>query len=130
MSIGGKSKFKILVDILLASSKSKEWETAKREWRVTEIYFADIDSISGASHYETCSCSHYPIKEVITITNNLNQNKLIIGNCCITKIIDQKEEKRHNAIFKALKTQKINKELIEQAYYNDHFIDEWNSNLC
>lgn len=119
----GKSKFKILVESLLEASKSKEWDVAKKEWKVKEIYFVDPESTSGERFYETCSCSHYPIKEVITIKNTLNKNELTIGNCCITKIIeDEKENKRHKAIFNALKSQKINKELIEQAYYNDHFI--------
>ncbi len=75
----------------------------------------------GESFYETCSCTHYPIKEVITIKNTLNKNELTIGNCCITKIIEDENE-RHRAIFNALKNKKINKELIKQAYYNDHFI--------
>ena len=93
---------------------------------MTEIYFVDPESTSGESFYETCSCSHYPIKEFIKIKNTLNKNELIIGNCCITKIIeDEKENKRHKAIFNALKNKKINKELIEQAYYNDHFINQW-----
>lgn len=119
----GKSKFKILMETLLEASKSKEWDVAKKEWKKTGIYFVDTESTSGESFYETCSCSHYPIKEVITIKNTINKNELIIGNCCITKIIeDKKENKRHKAIFNALKNQKINKELIEQAYYNDHFI--------
>lgn len=119
----GKSKFKILMETLLEASKSKDWDVAKKEWEITEIHFVDPESTSGESFYETCSCTHYPIKEVITITNTLNQNELIIGNCCITKIIeDEKENKRHKAIFNALKNKKINKELIEQAYYNDHFI--------
>lgn len=121
--IDGKSKFKILMETLLEASKSKDWDVAKKEWKVTEIYFVDPESTSGESFYETCSCTHYPIKEVITIKNTLNKNELTIGNCCITKIIgDEKENKRHKAIFNALKNQKINKELIKQAYYNDHFI--------
>ncbi|MDD5615307.1 MAG: hypothetical protein PHH85_03815 [Candidatus Methanoperedens sp.] len=122
----GKSKFKILMETLLEASKSKEWDVAKKEWKMTKIYFVDPESTSGESFYETCSCSHYPIKEVITIKNTLNKNELTLGNCCITKIIeDKKENKRHKAIFNALKYKKINKELIEQAYYNDHFINQW-----
>ncbi len=119
----GKSKFKILMENLIEASKSKDWDVAKKEWKVKEIYFVDPESTSGESYYETCSCTHYPIKEVITIKNILNENELIIGNCCITKIIeDENENKRHKAIFNALKTKKINKELIKQAYYNDNFI--------
>lgn len=119
----GKSKFKILMDTLLEYSKSKDWDVAKKEWEVKEIYFVDPESTSGESFYETCSCTHYPIKEVITIKNTLNENELIIGNCCITKIIeDEKVSKRHKSIFNALKNKKINRELIKQAYYNDHFI--------
>lgn len=122
----GKSKFKILMETLLEASKSKEWDLAKKEWKEKEIYFVDTESTSGESFYETCSCSHYPIKEVIIIKNSLNKNELTIGNCCITKILDDKKEnKRYKAIFNALKNQKINKELIEQAYYNDHFINQW-----
>ena len=121
-----KSKFQILMETLLEASTSKEWDVARKEWKVIEIYFVDIDSTSGESFYETCSCTHYPIKEVITIKNILNQKELIIGNHCITKIIEDKEEnKRYKAIFNALKNKKITKELIEQAYYHDNFITQW-----
>lgn len=121
----GKSKFKILRETLLEASKSKEWDTAKKEWDVKEIYFVDPESTSGESFYETCSCSHYPIKEVITIKNTLNKNELTIGNCCITKIKEDKNEnKRHRSIFNALKNKKINKVLIETSYYQDHFVSK------
>ena len=64
-------------------------------------------------------------KEVIIIKNTLNGNELIIGNCCITKIIeDEKENKMYKAIFNALKNKKINKILIEMSYYNDHFVSK------
>lgn len=125
----GNSKFKILVNTLIAASDSKEWDIAIREWKVTERYSIDIDSISGESFYETCSCSHYPIKEVFTITNTLNQNQLHVGNCCITKIIEPNEFKRHASIFKALKAQKLNKVIIKEAYFTDSFISEWELNF-
>lgn len=119
----GKSKFRILMETLLEASNSKEWDVAKKEWKVIGIYFVDTESTSGERFYETCSCSHYPITEVITIKNAINKNELTVGNCCITKIIDDKNEnKRHKAIFNILKNKKINKELIKQAYYNDNFI--------
>ena len=47
----GKSKFKILVESLLEASKSKEWDVAKKEWKVKEIYFVDPESTSGERFY-------------------------------------------------------------------------------
>ena len=117
----GKSKFKILRETLVEASKSKEWDIAKKEWDVKEIYFVDPESTSGV--HETCSCSYYPIKEVFIIKNTLNGNELTIGNHCITKIIDdEKENKRYKAIFDALKNKKITKVLLEMSYYNDHLL--------
>lgn len=125
-----KTKFKKLIEILLANSHAKEWDVARKEWKVKGIYFVDFDSTIGESAYETCTCSHYPIKEVITIVNTITDNEFKVGNCCITKIIgEEKENKRHKAIFNSLKNKKLNKELIEQAYHADKFINEWEYNF-
>ena len=121
-----KTKFQILVEAILERSVAKEFAIARKEWKVSGVYFVDdTDSEDGRgkAEYETCTCTHYPIKEVITITNKLTRDKLIVGNCCILKITaDEKEKKKHQALLNAIKKHSFSKLLIETAYFQDHFI--------
>lgn len=122
----GKSKFEILMGTIIEKSKSKEWDIARNEWKVVAIEFADFDHITGQSVYETCTCGHYPIKEIIVIKNNNTKTVLRVGNCCVRKIIIGEDDiKRHQAIFNSMKTHSLNMELIRQAYATDHYITEW-----
>lgn len=57
-----------LIPKILELSVSKEWDGAKLEWKLDNIYFDDPDS---------CLCSHYPIIEHCVIKNIIN------GNCVI-----------------------------------------------
>jgi len=63
------------IEILLKSSKSKDYETAIQEWVYQGGNFHD------SSH---CICGH-EIFENCPVSNRENGNTLIIGNCCIKK---------------------------------------------
>jgi hypothetical protein len=109
------TKHEILVKTLIEYSSSSNWYKAKKEWFINDIYETDRD-------YERCSCSHYPIKEIITIHNKINDNELIIGNCCIKKIIE--DENDYAKFFQAIRNKKINKAVIDQSY-KDGILNKW-----
>lgn len=71
------SQYKLFREII-ALSKSNDWDVAVREWR------PDYTIVLEKAE-ETCLCGHYPIKECCYIENILNNNKIMVGNCCIKK---------------------------------------------
>jgi len=95
----------VLFQKIIELSESKQWELARKEWILEGI---------GISKEEcSCLCGHSPIKELCYLTNNLNNNRTIVGNCCVKKFF---EEKNQDKIFNALKNNKLNKSLIELSF--------------
>lgn len=78
----GKNKFKLFKEIINLS-ESKEWDSAKHEWEVT-----DISHLSEWEEFESCLCWQYPIKEVCYLTNIKNWNRTIVWNVCVNKFLD------------------------------------------
>lgn len=90
-----------LFERIVQLSKSKNWEEARKEWRLM--------GINRTPESQTCLCGHHPIKELCLIQNMHNYIQVIIGNCCINKFFDFKVE---DNVFRALKKGKLNKALI------------------
>ncbi len=111
------SEYKLTSEILKLS-KEKNWDAAKLEWRLTEIYESEEE--------ETCLCGHHPIKELCIIQNNITKNDAIVGNCCVNKFIGIPSEK----IFQSLKSirkdieKSLNAESIQYAF-NHNVINGW-----
>lgn len=61
---------------IVALSAATTWDEARQEWDITGI---DDDE------EQTCLCGHNPIYQVCTLTNRLNGNTAIVGNCCVKK---------------------------------------------
>lgn len=93
---------------VIALSKSKEWEEAKKEWE--EIKITEVDK---EEDYGECLCGHTPIKEMIQLFNPITHNDIIVGNCCINKFFEIKD---YNKIFDAIKKDKVNKAMIEDSF--------------
>jgi hypothetical protein len=64
---------------ILKLSKSQDWEAAKLEWHLEQVYMAESP--------ETCLCGHFPIIEICTIANARTLHTATVGNCCVTKFI-------------------------------------------
>lgn len=105
----------ILISEIIKNSISKDWENAKKEWKVIETYYDE--------NYDSCSCSHYPIKEIIIIENINNGLTMKIGNCCINKFF---EIKKYNKLFIALSKKKINSSIIKISH-EKKIINYWES---
>ena len=98
-----------LIERVIELSKDTIWDKAKLEWK--------IEHISWESRGE-CICGH-PIKEIIRMANKKNDNRIIVGNCCVNKFFDVKD---YNKVFSALKNNKINKFMIEDK---KHLLTTW-----
>jgi len=67
-----KSNQQQLRALVVEASEADNWEEARREWILSTIY-------DQQAH---CVCNH-PIVENCVITNERNQNTLIVGNVCV-----------------------------------------------
>ena len=70
--------YKNFVSVILENSESKDWDEAKTEWDITNVY--EDESLS-----ESCICGKENLRYVYTITNRINGKSLYpIGSHCIT----------------------------------------------
>lgn len=76
---------------IIALSKSKNWEQAKREWELVEVFEEDVPG--------TCLCGHFPIIENCIISNRETNNNATVGNCCVKKFLNLPSDD----IFKSIK---------------------------
>lgn len=115
-SHAGRNEWNLIKQVV-KDGKSTDWSEAKKEWEVDAVY-----EIKNPDEYETCTCGHYPIKEVIVIKNKHNGRELIVGNCCINKFFAFNSD--YSRFFHALQKGKINSDIIEQGF-EDKVINEW-----
>ena len=64
---------------IIALSEADQWQLARAEWDLQEIYFEDKPS--------TCLCSKYPIIEICVLRNRKNGNTAEVGNVCVNKFL-------------------------------------------
>ena len=67
-----------LINGIIEKSVSKQWDTARLEWVLVNVYETDEP--------DTCLCGHYPIKEICVLKNKRNNEIVEVGNCCVKKI--------------------------------------------
>jgi hypothetical protein len=95
--MGDGYNFQQLKSEILALSRARDWEVAKKEWKLV--------AVSEADEPETCLCGHYPIIELCTITNSLTGNSVDVGNVCVKRFLGL----RSDLIFQSIK--RIRKDL-------------------
>ena len=111
-----------LAEGIIELSQSHEWDLAKAEWTLEEVY--------EVVQPETCLCGHFPIIQVCQLRNELNHKTTLVGNCCVKKFMDLPS----NKIFQALKRvakdieKSLNVETIEIAM-NRGWINDWEKNF-
>src|SRR5438067_1518325 len=64
---------------IIKRSVARTWNSAKTEWKLDSTIFSDVP--------RTCLCSHYPILEICTLVNRENDNRVVVGNCCVKKFM-------------------------------------------
>lgn len=111
------SEYKLTQEIM-ALSVSSNWDVAKLEWKLHEIYEADEP--------ETCMRGHFPIMEICVLSNIQNFNQAVVGNCCVKKFIGLPSDQIFQAIKRVRKDNKksLNAEAIDHAYQKG-WINDW-----
>ena len=94
------------------------WDAAKLEWQLAEVYEADEP--------ETCLCGHFPIIEICVLSNSVNGNTATVGNCCVKKFIGLPSDKIFQAVKRVRKDNEksLNAEAIQYAF-EKNWINEW-----
>lgn len=107
-----------LTNNIIQLSQSNDWNVAKLEWVLDEIYEADEP--------ETCLCGHFPIIETCILKNKYNSNVTIVGNCCVKKFIGLPSDKIFQAVKRVRKDdgKSLNIEAIQHALDNG-WINKW-----
>ncbi len=103
---------------IIARSHSQEWNSAKAEWLLEEIY--------EAAEPDTCLCGHFPIREICVLRNKVNKNAAMVGNCCVKKFIGLPSDKIFQAVKRVRKDaeKSLNAEAVQYAL-GRHWISEW-----
>jgi len=123
--MSNKPSFRLSTEIVYRSV-ADNWDEAKKEWELEEIY--------DSKYPKQCLCGHFPIKEICVIRNKLNSNKAEVGNCCVNKFIPS--TKRIFDSYKRVQrdiTKAFNNDLINLVYEKgiindweyDFYIDTW-----
>ena len=107
-----------LTSEIIARSVAKNWDGAKLEWVLKEVYEADEP--------ETCLCGHFPIIELCIIGNKHNGNSATVGNCCVKKFIGLPSDKIFQAVKRVRKDngKSLNAEAIDHAHQKG-WINDW-----
>ncbi|UGY04765.1 hypothetical protein [Bradyrhizobium quebecense] len=77
--MGDGYNFQVLSQQILTRSQATDWDTARKEWVLTDIYESD--------EAETCLCEHWPIREICVIRNRLNGQSTEVGNVCVKRFL-------------------------------------------
>ena len=120
---GEKSNEYQLIKEIISRSVSGQWDEAKQEWHLSEIYREDEPL--------TCLCGHTPIIEICVLKNKLNNKDAIVGNVCVNKFLGIASEQ----IFAGLRRIKkdINKGLSPAATAYSHergWLNDWEKEFC
>ncbi len=111
------AKFK-LIDEIIARSLSNNWDQAKLEWSLDQVYEDE--------QLDTCLCGKYPIKEICIIQNKYNSQLAKVGNCCVKKFIGLPSDKIFQSVKRVRKNDEksLNIEAITHAYQKG-WINQW-----
>lgn len=115
------SEFKLFKEII-ELSESDNWQHARNEWHLREVYFAEEP--------DTCLCGHYPIIELCIVQNRHNSNTATVGNCCVKKFLELPSDKIFTAVKRVRSDEErsLNAEAIEHAYENG-WINDWENDF-
>lgn len=105
------SEFKLFKEIVKRSVASS-WREAVKEWKLLRIEYSSIP--------QSCMCGHRPINELCFIINTKNDNRVLVGNCCVKKFFGMDVGK----VFTAIAKGKVNKQVIDYCF-DKKIINDW-----
>lgn len=114
----GGHNFRQLKEAILTRSVANDWEIAKREWKLVQVYEADEP--------DTCLCGHTPIIEICVLANKFNGRRAEVGNRCVKRFLGL----RSDLIFAGVKRIRadISKSLNTDSgvfFYEQGIINKW-----
>jgi hypothetical protein len=89
--MGEGYNFEQLRERILAFSEAKDWEVARKEWALVDVY--------QSGEPDTCLCGHFPIVEICVISNRITKKSTEVGNVCVRRFLGF----RSDLIFSAIK---------------------------
>ena len=113
------TKFDHLSARVVQLSIANLWHDAKLEWEFEEAALSEEPN--------ECLCTHCPIKELCYIRNKKNNNRTMVGNCCVRHFFGIHEP---TTLFQALKrveadpTRSLGKVALSYAI-NHHIFNDW-----
>lgn len=107
-----------LTEEIITRSVAEDWDAAKLEWSLFEVYEAEEP--------ETCLCGHFPIIELCVLQNKHNHDFATVGNCCVKKFLGLESDKIFQAVKRVRKDSEraLNAEAIEYGF-NKGWINSW-----
>lgn len=98
-----------LMQRITAMSTSEDWENARTEWSLQQVFRAQIA--------DQCLCGHQPIIKICVIKNKTNNKTAKVGNCCVNKFMSLGSDGIFNAIDRISKdgTKAASRKLLEMA---------------
>lgn len=116
--MGDGYNFQQLKAAILPLSHAKDWEVAKKEWKLV--------GVTEASEPETCPCGHTPIIDLCEITNQITGKSIEVGNVCVKRFLGF----RSDLIFASIK--RIKKDIYKSIgadaaafFYQKGVINGW-----
>lgn len=114
-------EYKLTTEII-NRSQSNNWDAAKLEWLLQEVFESDDP--------DTCLCGHFPINEICILRNSVTGNQVVVGNCCVKKFIGLPSDKLFQAVKRIRKglENSLNADAIQHAYEKG-WITQWEANF-
>ncbi|MEX2170585.1 MAG: hypothetical protein WD851_14815 [Pirellulales bacterium] len=103
---------------IIARSESDNWDDARDEWALGNVWMSDDPS--------TCLCGHNPIKEICEIKNRLNNKEVEVGNCCVNNFLGLESDQLFTSLRRVVADDEasFNPDAINFAHSRG-FISDW-----
>jgi hypothetical protein len=122
MSGERSNQFRLFKEVI-ALSVADNWEEAKLEWNLKQVYREDEP--------QTCLCGHTPIIEICVLQNRRNGNFADVGNVCVTKFLGLESDLIFSGLRRIAKDRdKALNEAATDYAFGQGWINEWEKNFC
>ncbi len=105
--MGEGYNFEQLKAAMIERSREKDWQQAKLEWDLWDVY--------RVGEEQECLCGHHPIFQICTLKNQLTRKTAEVGNVCVEKFLGMRSKRIFSALrrIRADPARSLNKESVE-----------------
>jgi hypothetical protein len=109
--------FQQLKAAILPLSNARDWDVARKEWRLVSVMQSD--------ELEHCPCGH-PIMELCTIANSTTGHAIDVGNVCVNRFLGIETKKIFEALRRIRKDSAKSINADAAAFFHKHrVIGDW-----